>query len=333
MRFKRIINLIDNIAASSILILCHHNADPDAVCAAYALKSLLIRMRPNLTIEVASPGVSKLSKSLLPVFCLDVKVDESDFSGADLIIVVDTNTIKQLNSWGDLIVDLGAPLVFVDHHAIHSETERMAKIYISDEKASSTCEIVYGFFKELGLKLSKDEAKALFLGISFDTKHFILATSRTFKILSDLVNAGVNAQEVISLLSSPMDISERIARLKACQRMKIMRLSEWIVVFTSVSAFQASVARALIDLGAHLALVIGEKDGKLQISLRSNREFFEKTGIHLGRDVAKPLGERLYGMGGGHTTSAGVNGFGKIENAMNEAEKIIIYLLKNHMSI
>jgi nanoRNase/pAp phosphatase (c-di-AMP/oligoRNAs hydrolase) len=44
--------------------------------------------------------------------------------------------------------------------------------------------------------------------------------------------------------------------------------------------------------------------------------FMRKTRIHLGRDIAKPLGEYLHGMGGGHSTAAGVNGIGDIETGL-----------------
>jgi nanoRNase/pAp phosphatase (c-di-AMP/oligoRNAs hydrolase) len=92
---------------------------------------------------------------------------------------------------------------------------RIAKLCITNEEVSSTCEIIYGFFKEMGVKGKQTEAKALFLGIAFDTRHFVLANSSTFKSIAELVDAGVNAQEKhLAMLSLPMDFSERVARLK-----------------------------------------------------------------------------------------------------------------------
>jgi len=57
--------------------------------------------------------------------------------------------------------------------------------------------------------------------------------------------------------------------------------------------------------------------------LRSTSEFFKKTGLHLGRDVAIPLGKRFSGTGGGHPTSAGVNGYGNVGHVVSEAVKVI----------
>jgi nanoRNase/pAp phosphatase (c-di-AMP/oligoRNAs hydrolase) len=107
--------------------------------------------------------------------------------------------------------------------------------------------------------------------------------------------------------------SERIARLKASRRLRLVKINEWLVAFSKVSAYQASAARALISLGAHVAVVAGEKGERIQVSLRAAQDFNKKTGVHLGRDVAKPLGEYLRGMGGGHAGSAGANGVGEVE--------------------
>jgi nanoRNase/pAp phosphatase (c-di-AMP/oligoRNAs hydrolase) len=56
-----------------------------------------------------------------------------------------------------------------------------------------------------------------------------------------------------------------------------------------------------------VSVVAGNKGENLEISLRCTQEFSEKTGIHLGKDIAKPLGEAMQGQGGGHAMAAGVN--------------------------
>jgi len=159
--------------------------------------------------------------------------------------------------------------------------------------------------------------------MAFDTRHFVIASSATFKAIADLIDNGVNAQEALAMLAIPMDFSERVARVKACRRAKIIRINNWIVAFSHVSAFQASAARALTDLGAHMSAVAGQKGENIEISLRCTREFSEKTGIHLGRDIAKPLGETLKGMGGGHAMAAGVNGTGEIKVGLKRCLRLI----------
>jgi len=125
-----------------------------------------------------------------------------------------------------------------------------------------------------------------------------------------------------------MDFSERVARLKASRRTRLFRVGDWLIALSHVSAYQASAARALVELGAHVAAVAGEKNGSLEISLRSSLEFFKKTNVHLGKDVAKQLGEYLHGMGGGHATAAGVNGQGDVEIGL----KRCLWLLKDRLA-
>jgi len=322
MQIEGIISLLDKTNAKLIVLLCHQNADPDAICAAFAFSKFLQRLKPELKVEIAAAqGPSRLSKFLLTSLPLTLttqpRIDE-----ADVIALLDTNTIQQLAEWGELVKAVNAPLVVIDHHASHPETERLAALCISDEEASSACEIVYKFFKESGFTLSEIEAKAVFLGIAFDTRHFVLAKSSTLKIVADLIDAGVKAEETLSLLALPMDQSERIARLKACRRVRLMKVNDWLLAFSHVSAYQASAARALIGLGAHVAVVAGQRGEKIQISLRACKEFYKETGIHLGRDIANPLGEYLKGMGGGHSLSAGVNGVGDLEASLKRCARL-----------
>ncbi|RLI22704.1 DHH family phosphoesterase [Candidatus Bathyarchaeota archaeon] len=323
MQIKRIINLIEEKNAKLVVLLCHHNADPDAVCSAYALSSLLKKLKPEIEVEIAAAqGPSRLSKHLLNYIPARL-VDNPRIEEADILIILDTNTIQQLDDWVERIRNIKAPIIVIDHHAGHPETEKLATLVVADENASSTCEIVYRFYEEANVKPQREEALALFLGIAFDTRHFILANSTTLKIAAELVDAGVNVQEALSMLSLPMDLSERIARLKASQRAKLMKINDWIIALSHVSAFQASAARALVSLGADIAVVAGQVDDSVRVSLRCTKEFHEKTGIHLGKDVAKPLGEYLHGMGGGHSISAGVNGVGDVESALKKCIRIL----------
>ena len=323
MQIKGIMSLIEKLNAKLIVLLCHHNADPDAVCAAYAFSRLLKRLRSQLSVEIAAAqGPSKLSKFLLNA--LPVKLTmQPRIEEAGLIVLLDTNTIQQLDEWAEAVRASKAPIIVIDHHASHPQTEQLATLSVANENASSTCEIVYTFFMDMNVRLAENEAKALFLGIAFDTRHFILASSTTLKIVADLIDAGVNARETLGHLSLPMDESERMARLKASKRTRLFRIGEWVVALSHVGAYQASAARALIYLGAHVAIVAGQRDEKLSISMRATEDFYRRTGVHLGRELAKPLGEHLRGMGGGHAVSAGANGVGDLQACFKRCIRLL----------
>ncbi len=330
MSYTDITNLLQKLDAKHLLLLCHHNADPDAICSAYAFAQLIRKTLPQTEVEIgAAQGISRLSKHLLQYLPIEIKT-QPDTEKADAIILLDTNTIQQLDNLAEKVRNSKTPLIVIDHHASHPETEQLAKICITNEESSSTCEIIYNFYKQTNTKPDQPEAKALFLGISFDTRHFILANSTTLKNIAELIDAGVNAQETLAMLSLPMHFSERVARLKATRRTRLFKVNQWIIALSHVSAYQASAARALIELGAHIAAVAGTKNEDIEISLRSSLDFFKHTQIHLGRDIAKPLGEYLHGMGGGHATAAGVNGKGDVEIGLKKCISLLKEQLASH---
>jgi nanoRNase/pAp phosphatase (c-di-AMP/oligoRNAs hydrolase) len=316
MTFHEILQTLQETQAQRVLLLCHHNSDPDAICSAYAFQQLLLKARPDLQIEIgAGQGVSKLTKNLLGYIPATVNFSP-DVEAAQVLILLDTNTVQQLDNLADAVSKSSAPLILIDHHAPHPETIAAAKVAIVDDQAPSTCNIVYNLYREQGVKPNLDEARALFLGMAFDTRHFVLANGATFRAVADMLESGLDTQEALSMLGVPMDLSERVARVKAFQRAKIVRIDNWIIALTYVSAFQASAARAITDLGAHMSAVAGKKDDGIEISMRCTREFCEKTGIHLGKDIANPLGEALGGQGGGHAMAAGVNAKGEPKDAL-----------------
>ncbi|MEM3521944.1 MAG: hypothetical protein QXD78_02735, partial [Candidatus Bathyarchaeia archaeon] len=171
---------------------------------------------------------------------------------------------------------------------------------IYDEKVSSSCELIFHLFNLFNLKISKNEALANLIVIVYETKHFALASSKTFITIDKLISCGAMVEEAVKILKMPMPQPEKIARLKAAQRMQIWRLKDWIAVTSEVGSYHASAARGLVMLGADVAIVGSEEKGKIKISLRSNKEFFEKSKVHLGRDIAIPVGDFMNGMGGGH---------------------------------
>ncbi len=162
MSFTQITNLLDTVDAKSVLLLCHHNADPDAICSAFALASLLKQTRPEMEVEIgASHGISRLSKHLLQYIPVEVKT-QPNVEKANAIVLLDTNTIQQLDDLAERVKNSKAPVMVIDHHAAHPETEQFAKICITTEEASSTCEVIYNFYKQTGVKPGKTRPKLFF---------------------------------------------------------------------------------------------------------------------------------------------------------------------------
>ena len=86
MTFTDIAKILDEAHARFVLLLCHHNADPDAVCSAYAFQSLLVKQMPSLTVEIGTgQGISRLSKHILKRIPISVNL-QPDVEKADVIV-------------------------------------------------------------------------------------------------------------------------------------------------------------------------------------------------------------------------------------------------------
>ena len=323
MNLKEALDGIRILLGNRVCISFHHNADPDALCSAYALSSLLSLIKEGVKVTVSSSkDLSKIAEEI--VGDLDITLEEKpNIEEMDAFFIVDTGSLQQLEEMGQRVLTSQVPLVVIDHHAEHSETKAMSKLYIVNESASSTCEIVYDLYKEAGVKPPGQVAKALLLGIAYDTRHFSLGTQKTFRAVSELLEINRDLANILSLLTRTMDRSEKTARLKAGQRMKIHMIKDWTIVSTEVSSYQASAARGLLTLGADLVFAGGSRKEGMRISMRSTNDFYKETSIHLGKDIAMPLGKALGGGGSGHSTAAGVNASGNLEEALNMAVKMI----------
>ncbi|MBO0889128.1 DHH family phosphoesterase, partial [Candidatus Bathyarchaeota archaeon] len=192
---------------------------------------------------------------------------------------------------------------------------------------AAAAEVVYNLWQPSETTLGAHEARALLAAIFVETKHFLLATESTFHIAAGLVKAGADPRRLSEMLSSPVSRSERIARLKAAGRSQVVLMGDWIVATSELGSYQSSAARALLAIGAHVALVAGESKEKVRVNMRATEDFYSKTGVHLARDMSIPIGKKLMGVGGGHATAAGLSVPGQVQDVL----KACIDMLKESL--
>src|SRR5208337_664588 len=115
--FQNLTKILKDNKAAFVLLLCHRSADADAICSAFALQGLLKRFMPNVIIEVGCPqGVNKPSKVLLEYLPINVNMNPN-IESADIITLLDMNTIEQLDQVAEVIKKSPAPKIIIDHHS------------------------------------------------------------------------------------------------------------------------------------------------------------------------------------------------------------------------
>lgn len=260
-------------------------------------------------------GVSSSTKQLLENLGITIP-DGILPTSMDAAVLVDTNTPDQLGKIGEKILQAELPIIVIDHHHPHPDTAKVASLMIVDESAAAAAEVVYQLFSASKNELDSVEARALLAAIFVETKHFLLARESTFNVAAGLVKAGADPRHLSEILSTPMSRSERVARLKAAGRSQIVMMGNWIVATSDLGSYQSSAARALLSLGAHVAFVAGESKDRVRVNMRGTEEFYNKTGVHLARDLSIPIGKKLGGVGGGHPTAAGVSVPGQVQDIL-----------------
>lgn len=306
----------------SFLLLCHHNADPDSLGSAIAFARFLkARGVEEVRIGVAQ-SVSSYAKRLLTLS--PVPVEKNPSVDEDVVVIFDTSSLEQLEP---IEIPKDKFTILIDHHA-EKKNPIKADISVVDSTRTSTAEIVWELFKYLGFA-EEISVKALLAGIVTDTANFRFANSKTFKSVSEMLEAfPVQMGEIFQLVApvsdENIDQAKRMAVLKACQRMEIRKFRKYIIAVSKVSAYESLVCKVLLQLGADIAIVGSEKNG-VRISARA-KESLVKKGLHLGKIMEK-VGPIIEGSGGGHAGAAGANG----KKNLDDAIRVILKEVENFL--
>jgi phosphoesterase RecJ-like protein len=309
-----------------ILILSHQNADLDAVCSSIALKDAFSVLNSDIEILLGVPGsISKNAKSMEgeAEFLINPSLE------VDLLVILDSSTLEQISPLdGD--IKKAEKIAIIDHHVPHEETKKISDFYYVDEDAVSTAEVIYELIEEAGIKITKSSRLALLVGILADSARLRLATAKTIRIFSQLLDSGLDYKRALELVELPEDgPSQKIACLKAARRMEIHRVDGWVLVTTKVRSFEARSANCIISIGADCVFVGSTDKEKIKMSARARENFLKETGISLGRDIMPRIGEFVGGSGGGHKEAAGVKSkTGDIDAALDECIKVTEEFIK-----
>jgi nanoRNase/pAp phosphatase (c-di-AMP/oligoRNAs hydrolase) len=319
---ERTFPFVEPSKLARVAIVCHRHADPDAYLSAFALSDL-IREISSASVDIITPqGMSALTKQLQETF-RHPTLEESD-RDYDLFVAVDIGHTELLKDWLGKIAQSGATKILIDHHP--KQKDPIYDEMLVDTNASSTAEVVFRLYKELNVKLRAKSSQALLVGILFDSQHLGISGENTLRACVELFDAGANIEEARRLLRSPPDYGEVIAKLKGAKRLRVFRLNDWVLALSKVGSFQSHVARALVQLGADVAVVAGDFEEETRASLRANQRFYDKTRIHLGTQVAEVL-SRDKGYGGGHSTAASFTSSGGEDMVLKQALSLISKLL------
>lgn len=334
----KIKELVDE--SKSVLIIQADNPDADSLGSALAVEQVLGDQNKETYLFCAvdmptylryMPGWDRVNKEL-----------PKDF---DLSIIVDASTmtlLEKLSNDSNKARLSQRPCVVLDHHSIVENLIPFETVKINDPNHSSTGELIYAIAKPLNWKLSIDGLGFIMNSILGDTQGLTnqLATAETYKIMAELVEAGVNRPELEEVrreyAKMPPEIysykAELINRTQFAENGKLAYvlipqedINKYSPLYNPAPLIQGDM---LQTKGVLVAIVFKSYDnGVVTGAIRCN------PSAAIAAELAKKLG------GGGHKFAAGFKtpenrDFNKIkEDCLNFAHELLNDLDNNHEDI
>jgi len=305
-RYKQLIEQIEK--HDKILIIGHHNPDPDAIGAGGALLFFIETFFPEKTALIANIdpfphhlyflGIEKYSSALANI----------DLNKFDLIILVDCGEISRTGIAEKLENIKGKIFTInIDHHERNNDFADLNIV----EQISSTCEILFKIFKYNNITINKQISTCLLTGITYDTAYFTnsATTKEAMSASSELMKTAADIRSII----------RHTWKNKSPETLKLwgkvleqLHFNKKYQVAIAVIPKEANIHPEIFnDLKDHylqylyevkfIILIKESNDGYINCSLRTNRDNI---------NVAK-LAEKF--GGGGHKKSAGFSFKGSLE--------------------
>ena len=161
-----------------IVIARHIGADPDALGSTLGLKELILNTFPEKKVSVVG-----VYSSVFKYMGRMDKLNEKEISES-LLIVCDTPNqvrIDGIENPRDF-----SYVIKIDHHPVVDKFEDLKWV---DTKSSSVCQMLIELAYETKLKMNKEAAEKLFMGLVSDTNRFLYdyTSPKTFMLVSKLI--------------------------------------------------------------------------------------------------------------------------------------------------
>jgi alanyl-tRNA synthetase len=143
-----------------------------------------------------------------------------------------------------------------------------------------------------------------------------------------MLDDKLDFQDLLIILKTKREIPEKIAQVKALQRVQIIQEGNWLIGLTYVGSFEANVATSLLKIGFDIGIVYSEKKTTFRITTRANKKICLETGLHLGK-ILEEISTLCEGSGGGHDGAASINGKTGLKITIDKIIEKIKQILSN----
>ena len=289
-------------AADRILITTHEFPDADGIGSEIALCLALRALGKKAFCLNEEPLLERyqyLDQDKVVQGYKDFMLQHADFK-ADLMIVVDTNTITRIGKNLAQFIGESLPTLYIDHHPCRG---RDLATHCIDVTAAATGQMVGEMIESLGVKFTKKMALPIYTAIIIDTSSFRYPTvsASTHRLVAKLMDTGIHPPEAYNgiygtkrivhmhllskiLNSAATNTNETIAWM-------LLKKEDIDQFKTDIEDTHAFINHLLILNNIKVAIMFRDDGDQIKMSLRSSGD------IDVGL-IAQALG------GGGHSHSA-----------------------------
>lgn len=312
----------------NIAVLVHRNPDGDAIGSSLAMAHFLRAKGKNAHVVVPNGFPDFLAwlpdAENIIVYENNRKMAVDVLNEADAVFCLDFNSLSRIADLGNVVAELSAPRVLVDHHPMPEDD---FSICVSEPSACSTAELVFRLIYRIAgsAAISLQIAECIYTGMMTDTGNFAYASNRKdiYVIIAHLIAAGVDKDLIY----------RRVFYNYSLNRMRLIGsvLYDGLKVFNKYNAAlltlnfrdmrRFSVAKGDTEGLVNMPLQIKgvrfscffreEVPGKINVSLRSVDDF--------------PCNEVAaeFFNGGGHKNASGGEVYGSMEYAVERFKSAI----------
>ena len=300
----------------NFVLTTHINPDGDGLGSEAALALYLTGEGKSVSVinQSETPAYYTFMNSLFPIATFSAEKHNDIIKSADVIIALDTNTPARFSALKESVLESGALKICIDHHP---DQDVFADLYIIDEQATATGEIIFKLLKYLsGNAVTAPIAEALYAAIMTDTGSFRFpkTSPETHIIAAELLQRGADPTKIyqkifeegsankLKLLGRALD-SLTVYHHGAVAAMTL-RQKDFTETLTSEEDTDNMINYTLTIGGVKIGLMFVELEEGVKVSFRS------KGAIPINK-LAKEF------SGNGHMNAAGARIYGStIENVM-----------------
>src|SRR5438270_1329728 len=236
---------------------------------------------------------------------------------AEVLIVLDIYDVKRLGVLAEAVRRLTIPKLVIDHHLPSDEPP--SKLLLADTAACATGELIYDFATCVGLKVTPDIARSLYVALLTDTGGFRFSntTARCLSVAGQLIASGVEPEEMYGRLYASMPVGrlhllrDALATLEVDPEYGI----SWISVAAGAAEEYGLKSEDLEGIAEHPRSIGGTR---LAVFFRDLGHDKVKVSFRSIGDVDVNKFAKQFG-GGGHAGAAGALSAGNIATVRKKA--------------